>query len=76
MITLIGPHPQSLSFYADLAGASLIFVLLCVLFVQLTQKGLSDAEYANTARAMLPLSVVFSGLAIALAIRMSDGRLR
>ena len=71
MLTLFGPHPHTVSFYTFCAATVAVFVLLVMLFVQLTQKGLSDAEYANTARAMLPLSIVFSGMVVALAIRLS-----
>ena len=70
-MNLIGPHPKSLSFYADLFGASVIFIIIALLFAQNTQKGMSSDFYKNTALTMLPLSVVFAGLAIALAIRMS-----
>ena len=65
---LLGKHPSDLSFYSDLVGAGLIFTIVVVTSLMAL---MSDTTSAERLQAIMPLSVVFAGLAVALAIRMA-----
>ena len=65
---LLGKHPDNLSFYSDLVGAGLIFTIVVVTSLMAL---MSDTTSAERLQACMPLSVIFAGLAVALAIRMA-----
>lgn len=68
-MNLLGKHPQTLAFYSDLVGAGLIFTIILVVVISALSKSTSAGEQLS---AVMPLSIVFAGLAIALALRMAS----
>ena len=68
MVEIIGKHPSTVSFYSDLLGAGLIFFVVLAICLN----AITTEPIENKLQACLPLSVVFAGLSVALAIRMQQ----
>ena len=68
---LLGPHPQSVSFYLHMILTGCILVLLLYLLGTMVGVQRSNSFVENTTRVMTPLAIMFAGLAVALAIRIT-----